>query len=68
MSVLEDGPVDAFVGFFDTQFKGSPQNPTDFPINLSTAPDPTGEGRGKGGPAPLGRGVGEWFWDEEGGP
>ena len=42
MSVLEGGPVDAFAGFFDTQFKGSPANPTDFPINLSTAPDPTG--------------------------
>ncbi|PRW56855.1 arginine N-methyltransferase [Chlorella sorokiniana] len=42
MRVLEDGPVDAFCGWFDTQFKGSEQNPTTTEVTLSTAPDPTG--------------------------
>lgn len=42
MTVTERGSVDAFAGFFDTEFKGSTENPTDFPITLSTAPDPTG--------------------------
>ncbi len=42
MRVLEDGPVDAFCGWFDTQFKGSEQNATTTEVTLSTAPDPTG--------------------------
>ncbi|KAG7672538.1 hypothetical protein Ndes2526B_g08945 [Nannochloris sp. 'desiccata'] len=42
MSVTERGSVDAYCGFFDTEFKGSTENPADFPITLSTAPDPTG--------------------------
>lgn len=42
MRVLEDGPVDAFCGWFDTQFKGSAQNATTTEVTLSTAPDPTG--------------------------
>ena len=42
MDVAEKGSVDAFVGFFDTEFKGSDENPASFPITLSTAPDPTG--------------------------
>jgi protein arginine N-methyltransferase 1 len=42
MSVTERGSVDAYCGFFDTEFKGSVENPADFPITLSTAPDPTG--------------------------
>lgn len=42
MRVLEDGPVDAFCGWFDTQFKGSQQNPTTTEVTLTTAPDPTG--------------------------
>lgn len=42
MAVTETGPADAFAGFFDTQFKGSEENPADFPVTLSTAPDPTG--------------------------
>ena len=32
MDVLDGGPVEGFVGFFDVQFKGSPENPTDFPV------------------------------------
>jgi protein arginine N-methyltransferase 1 len=40
--VTENGPIEAYAGFFDTQFNGSPQNPTDMPVTLSTAPDPTG--------------------------
>ena len=42
MTVAESGSVNAFCGFFDTEFRGSDQNPTDYPITLSTAPDPTG--------------------------
>jgi hypothetical protein len=42
MRILEDGPVDAFCGWFDTQFKGSAENPTTTEVILSTAPDPTG--------------------------
>eukprot|EP00887_Chlorella_sp_A99_P001900 scaffold18.g1900.t1 len=38
----ESGPVEAFCGFFDTTFAGSKADPTDFPVTLSTAPDPTG--------------------------
>ena len=37
MDVLDGGPVEGFVGFFDVQFKGSPENPTDFPVrNLAS--------------------------------
>lgn len=32
MDVLDGGPVEGFVGFFDVQFRGSPENPTDFPV------------------------------------
>ena len=42
LSVLEPGPVEALCGFFDTQFKGSQENPTDIEVTLSTAPDPQG--------------------------
>lgn len=42
MRILEDGPVDAFCGWFDTQFKGSAENPATTEVTLSTAPDPTG--------------------------
>ncbi|CAK0783778.1 hypothetical protein CVIRNUC_006978 [Coccomyxa viridis] len=42
LDVLDGGPVEGLVGFFDVQFRGSPQNPADFPVSLSTAPDPTG--------------------------
>lgn len=43
MDVLDGGPVEGFVGFFDVQFKGSPQNPTDFPVSQpsSVAPHPS---------------------------
>lgn len=42
MDVLDGGPVESMVGFFDVQFRGSPENPTDSQVLLSTAPDPTG--------------------------
>lgn len=42
MPLTESGSVEAFAGFFDVTFAGSPENPTDNPIILSTAPDPTG--------------------------
>ncbi|KAK9820088.1 hypothetical protein WJX72_006017 [[Myrmecia] bisecta] len=42
MQVMDGGPVEGFVGYFDVHFRGSKENPTDFPVQLSTAPDPTG--------------------------
>lgn len=36
------GPIEAFAGFFDVSFKGSPENPAQNRVELSTAPDPTG--------------------------
>lgn len=42
LRVLQPGPVEAFSGYFDVQFRGSPENPADSPVTLSTAPDPTG--------------------------
>ena len=32
MDVLDGGPVEGFVGFFDVQFRGSPENPSDLPV------------------------------------
>ena len=32
MDVLDGGPVEGFVGFFDVQFRGSPENPADFAV------------------------------------
>ena len=32
LDVLDGGPVEGLVGFFDVQFRGSPQNPADFPV------------------------------------
>jgi len=29
--------VDAYCGWFDTRFKGSPENPTDFEVGRSSA-------------------------------
>lgn len=34
--------MDAFCGWFDTQFKGSAENPVTTEVTLTTAPDPTG--------------------------
>lgn len=51
LRLLQSGPVEALAGYFDVQFRGSPQNPTDFPVTLTTAPDPTGLCRGPHGPA-----------------
>lgn len=42
MHISESGPVQAFCGYFDVDFKGSEQNPADNDIRLSTAPDATG--------------------------
>lgn len=42
LDILDQGGVDAWCGYFDVQFRGSPENPTDMPVTLSTAPDPTG--------------------------
>lgn len=42
MTMARPGPVSGWVGFFDTAFKGSPQNPTQQEVWLSTAPDATG--------------------------
>ena len=42
MEVLDSGNVNAFCGWFDVIFAGSPENPTDFEVPLSTAPDPRG--------------------------
>lgn len=42
MSIVDSGSIEGFVGFFDTEFKGSEESPAIFPVTLSTAPDPTG--------------------------
>lgn len=42
MDIFENGPAEAFCGYFDVSFKGSQENPADHDILLSTAPDPTG--------------------------
>ncbi|KAK9868859.1 hypothetical protein WJX84_000589 [Apatococcus fuscideae] len=40
LQIIEAAPIEAFAGFFDVQFKGSPENPASFEVLLSTAPDP----------------------------
>ncbi|KAL6777065.1 PRMT10 [Auxenochlorella protothecoides x Auxenochlorella symbiontica] len=42
LRLLQPGPVEALAGYFDVQFRGSPENPADSPVTLTTAPDPTG--------------------------
>ena len=42
MEVLDSGNVNAFCGYFDVLFSGSPESPADFQVPLSTAPDPRG--------------------------
>ena len=42
LDILDSGNINGFAGFFDVQFRGSPENPADFDVLLSTAPDPTG--------------------------
>ena len=32
MDVLDSGPIDGFVGYFDVQFRGSPENPADYEV------------------------------------
>eukprot|EP00210_Caulerpa_lentillifera_P006839 g6538.t1 len=34
------GSIDALCGFFDVTFAGSPENPVEVPVRLTTAPDP----------------------------
>ncbi|MCJ1422141.1 hypothetical protein MMC29_000020 [Sticta canariensis] len=42
LDILDSGNINAMAGFFDVQFRGSAENPADFDVLLSTAPDPTG--------------------------
>lgn len=42
MRMAANGPVESFLGFFDTAFKGSKENPVVTEVLLSTAPDATG--------------------------
>ncbi|CAD7696953.1 unnamed protein product [Ostreobium quekettii] len=42
LDVVAGGPVEALAGFFDVEFRGSPTNPADHPVRLSTAPDMAG--------------------------
>ncbi|KAK9805341.1 hypothetical protein WJX73_003869 [Symbiochloris irregularis] len=42
LDLMDSGSINSFAGFFDVQFRGSQQNPADFDVLLSTAPDPTG--------------------------
>ena len=35
MDVLDSGPIDGFVGFFDVQFCGSPANPADYEVTIA---------------------------------
>ena len=42
MDLFEAGPIEGLCGFFDVQFRGSPENPADYDVLLTTAPDPTG--------------------------
>lgn len=37
--ILQGGMIDALCGFFDVSFKGSPENPTQHEVLLSTAPE-----------------------------
>eukprot|EP00775_Hariotina_reticulata_P000191 gene191-383_t len=42
LPLVDGGPVDAFCGWFDVTFKGSPEHPADEVVKLPTAPDATG--------------------------
>ncbi|KAI8105636.1 hypothetical protein M9434_000218 [Picochlorum sp. BPE23] len=42
MKITDHGSIEGFVGYFDTDFRGSPQSPADLPVVLSTAPDEAG--------------------------
>lgn len=42
LQMVDGGPVDAFSGWFDVAFKGSPESAADIEVWLTTAPDPTG--------------------------
>ncbi len=38
MDVLDSGPIDGFVGYFDVQFRGSPEHPADVEVTRSCTP------------------------------
>lgn len=42
MKITEHGSVEGFVGYFDTEFKGSAESPVTTAVTLCTAPDETG--------------------------
>eukprot|EP00928_Gymnodinium_smaydae_P046727 TRINITY_DN31148_c0_g1_i1.p1 TRINITY_DN31148_c0_g1~~TRINITY_DN31148_c0_g1_i1.p1 ORF type:complete len:419 (+),score=94.09 TRINITY_DN31148_c0_g1_i1:132-1259(+) len=43
MRVVRDGPLEGFVGYFDTPFKGNAQHPVEQEVTLTTAPSPSGQ-------------------------
>jgi protein arginine N-methyltransferase 1 len=43
LRVVRDGAIDGFCGYFDAYFRGSPENPTEQEVTLTTAPT-TGQG------------------------
>merc|ERR1719188_2653681 len=40
MRVSHDGPVEGFCGFFDVFFRGSPEDPVEREVTLTTSPGP----------------------------
>ncbi|KAF8070949.1 PRMT10 [Scenedesmus sp. PABB004] len=42
LPIVDGGPVDAFCGWFDVTFAGSPEAPADDEVKLPTGPDATG--------------------------
>jgi len=38
MDVLDSGPIDGIVGYFDVQFCGSPEHPADVEVTRSARP------------------------------
>eukprot|EP01024_Parvocaulis_polyphysoides_P037993 TRINITY_DN339_c1_g1_i4.p1 TRINITY_DN339_c1_g1~~TRINITY_DN339_c1_g1_i4.p1 ORF type:complete len:384 (-),score=76.81 TRINITY_DN339_c1_g1_i4:606-1718(-) len=42
MTVPSKNEIEGFCGYFDVEFKGSPQNPCQSAVTLTTAPDATG--------------------------
>eukprot|EP00878_Enallax_costatus_P003929 GHUV01004149.1.p1 GENE.GHUV01004149.1~~GHUV01004149.1.p1 ORF type:complete len:319 (+),score=88.94 GHUV01004149.1:106-957(+) len=42
LPMVDGGPIDAFCGWFDVDFQGSPEHPADEAVRLTTGPDPTG--------------------------
>lgn len=42
MKIRDHGSLEGFVGYFDTEFKGSLETPAPVPVTLTTEPDETG--------------------------